>query len=97
MTLVMAGRLSRQAGRGPPAIGFRQSERKESSERFSRLSRIVALIPSVPEIRTLLARLLLPPCLARPFVFAWSHWRRNHQAHAAEALYKRQHKLQMQL
>jgi len=61
------------------------------------LSRITGLIPSVPEIRALLARLVLPPRLARPFVFAWSHWRRNHQAHAAKAHYKRQRKLQAQL
>jgi len=63
---------------------------------LSRLDRIKSLIPSVPEIRTLLARLLLPPRLARPFIFAWSHWRRDHQARAATAHYKRQ-RLQTQL
>jgi hypothetical protein len=53
------------------------------------LSRLKSLIPSVPEIQTLFARILLPPNLARPFVFAWSLWRRKHQANAAIAHYKR--------
>ena len=65
MTLVMAAaaflaKLAADLRRS--ALG-KANER--SSERFSRLSRIVALIPSVPEIRTLLARLLLPPCFAK--------------------------------
>jgi hypothetical protein len=42
-------------------------------------------LPSVPEIRYLIARLLLRP-IARPrFVMAWSRWRRQHQAAAADA------------
>jgi hypothetical protein len=88
--------LSRQIGRRPQAIGFRQSKRKESDERSSRLNRIKSLIPSVQEIRALLARLLLPRDLARPFVFAWSLWRRHNRASAAVADYKR-NKLQTRL
>src|SRR5208282_2956089 len=89
--------FSRQTRRRPQAIGLRQSERKESGEGFSRLSRIKSLIPSAPEIRTLLARLFLSPRFARPFALAWSYWRRQHQAVAANAHYKRQNKLQTQL
>jgi hypothetical protein len=61
------------------------------------MNRMKSLIPSVPEIRTLLARLVLPPRLARPFVFAWSFWRRQHQAGAAVAHYKRNNRPQTQL
>jgi hypothetical protein len=46
------------------------------------------LIPSSPEIKTILARLLFPPLVLRAFVFAWSLWRRIHQARAAEAHYR---------
>jgi hypothetical protein len=47
-----------------------------------------ALVPTVPEIRYLLARLLLKSPGAPPFIIAWSIWRRRHQARAAEAHYK---------
>jgi hypothetical protein len=55
------------------------------------------LIPSAPEIKTILARLVFPPPLARAFVFGWSLWRRVHQAHAAEAHYRARHRIQTQL
>jgi hypothetical protein len=40
---------------------------------------------SVPEIRIIIARLLLAPIAQPAFVFAWSWWRRFHQAAAANA------------
>ena len=49
------------------------------------------LLPSVPEIRYLLARLLLRPPTGRAFVIAWSLWRRRHQAAATAAHYKKRH------
>jgi hypothetical protein len=39
----------------------------------------------VPELRTLLARLLLRSTMRRAAVLAWSAWRRRHQQRAAEA------------
>ena len=60
-------RLSCQDRRRPPTIGPRQCERKESGERLSRPDRITRPDPA-PEIHTLLARLLLPPCRARLLV-----------------------------
>jgi hypothetical protein len=48
------------------------------------------LLPTMPEIRVLIAKLLLPPPLRRPFILAWSDWRRRHQISAAEAHYKKQ-------
>jgi len=42
-------------------------------------------IPSVPELRSMIARLLLVPIVRPAFVFAWSWWRQCHQAFAAEA------------
>src|SRR3954454_13834562 len=71
----------------------RQSERKESTNP-RRLSWLLAGMPSVPEIRHLLARLLLKAIPDVHFVLAWSRWRRRHQAGAAKAHYRRQ---QMQL
>jgi hypothetical protein len=50
---------------------------------------MAALVPSVPEIRYLLARLLIRPPTQRPFIFAWSLWRRRHQAAATISHYKR--------
>jgi hypothetical protein len=45
-------------------------------------------MPTVPEIRYLLARLLLRPPISPSFIMAWSFWRRQHQAQAAKAHYK---------
>jgi hypothetical protein len=45
-------------------------------------------LPSVPEIRSLMAKLLLKPPLRLPFVLAWSTWRQRHQFAAAEAHYR---------
>ncbi len=70
-----------------------QSERKESGGR--RLMSLAALLPSVPEIRSLLARLLLRPPIRTRFIMAWSLWRRRHQAEAAAAHYRRQAKTQL--
>jgi hypothetical protein len=54
-----------------------------------------ALAPTVPEIRYLLARLLLKSPAALPFIIAWSIWRRRHQAKAANAHYKKRTKMQL--
>jgi hypothetical protein len=51
-------------------------------------------LPSVPEIRGLIAKLLLRSPLRSPFVLAWSAWRQRHQFGAAEAHY-RAHKTQL--
>ncbi len=55
-----------------------------------RLTRMTDLLPSVPEIRYLLARILLRPPTSAVFIVEWSYWRRRHQANAAVAHYKRQ-------
>ena len=56
---------------------------------------LAALLPTVPEIRYLLARLLLRPPRRARFVMAWSLWRRKHQAKAAAAHSRRQTKMQL--
>ncbi|MCG2601442.1 MAG: hypothetical protein KBO59_28505 [Achromobacter sp.] len=53
------------------------------------------LIPSVPEIRHLLARLLLKPPLTTTYIIGWSLWRRRHQVKAAAAHYKRRNDAQL--
>ena len=50
---------------------------------------MTALVPSVPEIRYLLARILIRPPSRKPFILAWSLWRRRHQANATISHYKR--------
>jgi hypothetical protein len=55
------------------------------------------LVPSVPEIRNICARILLPPPARRAYIFQWSHWRRRHQAMAAQAHYRRNEKIHAQL
>ena len=72
-----------------------QSERKESGSPGCRLMRVTALLPSVPEIRYLLARLLLRPPVRTHFIMAWSLWRRQHQAEASAAHYRRHAKAQL--
>ena len=69
-----------------------QTERKESGTN-GRLSLLRALVPSVPEIRRLLAALVLEHAPARQFVLAWSLWRRRHQADAAAAHYRRRERV----
>lgn len=49
---------------------------------------MAALVPTMPEIRYLLARLLLRPPTGTFFIIAWSLWRRQHQLNAAIAHYK---------
>jgi hypothetical protein len=56
---------------------------------------LTALLPTVPEIRYLLARVLLRPPVRTRFIMAWSLWRRQHQAKAAAAHYRRQDKMQL--
>jgi len=56
---------------------------------------MAALVPSVPEIRYLLARLALSTPARRPFVLAWSLWRRRHQAAATLCHYKRRGYVQL--
>ena len=72
-----------------------QSERKESGGPSGRLMSLTALLPTVPEIRYLLARVLLRPPIRTRFIMAWSVWRRQHQAKAAAAHYRRQAKTQL--
>jgi hypothetical protein len=71
---------------------MQQTEQNESGAR--RLNGARLGLPSVPEIRTLLARLLLRSPLRRPAVLAWSAWRRRHQHRAANAHW-RQHDPQL--
>src|SRR4029453_11779546 len=82
-------RLSCQAVGSVAPGRWQQTERKESGA-ARRLTTRHLRPPSVPEIRYMIARLLLPP-IARPtFVRAWSWWRRYHQAPAANAHYRSQ-------
>jgi len=49
-----------------------------------------ALVPlTVPEVRRLLWQMLRPPPPDDVFVWAWSCWRRHHQAVATRCHYKR--------
>ena len=66
-----------------------QTERNESTSPNRRLTQMIALVPSVPEIRYLLAILLFKPSAIAHSIFAWSLWRRRHQANATLAHYKR--------
>ncbi len=66
-----------------------QTERNESEPDNRRLIRMTALVPSVPEIRYLLARILIFPPTQKSFIIAWSLWRRRHQAAATIGHYKR--------
>jgi hypothetical protein len=86
---------------GPPnttprfwTVSLEQTERNESGAPNRRLAAMTALLPSVPEIRYLLARLLLAPPVTATFVLSWSIWRRRHQLGAAEAHYRR-HQVQL--
>ena len=72
-----------------------QTERKESKHTNRRLIRMAALVPSVPEIRYLLARLVLSPPKHKPFIIAWSLWRRRHQAAATLCHYQRREHMQL--
>ena len=73
-------RHARDAGAGPPGRAAGEAERGKRG----RLAARQLLVPlSVPEVRRLIARLVLgrtPP--TPPFVLAWSFWRRAHQAAA---------------
>ena len=72
-----------------------QTERNESRHDNRRLIRMTALVPSVPEIRYLLARILIFPPTRKPFILAWSLWRRRHQATATICHYKRRTYMQL--
>ncbi len=72
-----------------------QTERNESEHANRRLIRMAALVPSVPEIRYLLARILIFPPTQKPFILAWSLWRRRHQAAATISHYKRHPYMQL--
>ena len=54
-----------------------------------RLKLMTALVHSVPEIRYLLAKLILKPPASISFILEWSLWRRRHQAGAAMVHYKK--------
>jgi hypothetical protein len=56
---------------------------------------MAALVPTVPEIRYLMARLLLKPPLSTASIIAWSLWRRHHQLNAAIAHDKRRSNMQL--
>ncbi len=66
-----------------------QTEQNESERTNRRLIRMAALVPSVPEIRYLLARLLIFPPTQKPYIIAWSLWRRRHQATATLCHYNK--------
>ena len=72
------------AGAGPPRRAAGEAERGQRGRRAARQ----LLVPfSVPEVRRLIARIVLgraPP--SPPFVLGWSFWRRAHQA-AAQAFH----------
>lgn len=72
-----------------------QTERNESKGANRRLIRMAALVPSVPEIRYLLARLLIFPPTQKPYIIAWSLWRRRHQAAATLCHYSRRRYAQL--
>jgi len=57
------------------------AERNESGRSLTTQE---ALLPTVPEIRYLLARLLLRSPGKSAFIMAWSLWRRRHQADAED-------------
>lgn len=57
--------------------------------------RKIALIPTVAEIRTLIMRLMVRKPVTHAFIFAWSLWRRKHQAQAMIAHYKKRNQLQL--
>jgi len=48
----------------------------------------------MPEIRSLIAKLLLPARAGPAFIWAWSQWRRAHQLTAA-IYHRRRHKMQL--
>jgi hypothetical protein len=52
-------------------------------------------IMSMSELRTLIAKLVIPPRTRADFVWHWSRWRRRHQA--AAAISHRRRQLQIQL
>ena len=83
--LAFLSKLSADLRRG----AWMQTERNESKGANRRLIRMAALIPSVPEIRYLLARLVIFAPTQKPFIIAWSLWRRRHQAAATLSHYKR--------
>jgi hypothetical protein len=53
-------------------------------------------LPGVPEIRNLIARVLLRPIARTRFVVGWLRWRCCHQAMAARGHYRRRG-MEMQL
>lgn len=50
---------------------------------------MAALVPTVPEVRYLMAQILLRPPISASFIMAWSLWRRRHQLTAPIAHCKR--------
>jgi len=79
-------------GRSAPRR-LRQPERNQSARHTPPAHRRLtpaAASPSVPELRYLLARLLLRSPVAAAFIIAWSHWRQRHQRRAARPHYHRQ-------
>ncbi len=57
----------------------------------------LARLPTTPEIRSLIAKLLLTIRTHPAFVWAWSRWRRDHQAQAAISHRKQRSDKQPQL
>src|SRR5690242_19278937 len=85
-------RVPRRARRSAATFCLQQTERKESV-RHRRVMIAAVTLPSVPEIRYLIARLLLAPIVRTSFILAWSRWRRRHQAIAANAHRRRRTEL----
>jgi hypothetical protein len=57
----------------------------------------LAGLPTTPEIRSLIAKLVLTIRTHPAFVWAWSRWRREHQAQAALSHWRRHSDKQPQL
>ena len=84
-----------QARRRATPCGSRQTERNESKTGNRSLMREIALIPTVAEIRALIMRLMTRTSRTPDFIFAWSLWRRKHQAQAMVAHYTKRGYLQL--
>jgi hypothetical protein len=89
------GCASGEVGRRSAPSCFGQTERNESGRTGRSLTTAGTLLPTVPEIRYLLARLLLRSPTRPAFIMAWSLWRRTHQADAENRHYRRRDKAQL--
>lgn len=59
------------------------------------MTNAIARLLTTTEIRALIAKLLLPLRIHPAFVWAWSRWRREHQASAAISHRKKRRNTQL--